>query len=55
MALHHDLLMVAVPNNFTRNQLEIRFRTDIERLLSGYFGRNISWRSSSTSRSSQPT
>ena len=35
------MLMVAVPNTFTRNQLENRFRADIERLLSGYFGRNI--------------
>ena len=35
------MLMVAVPNIFTRNQLENRFRPDIERLLSGYFGRNI--------------
>ena len=26
VALHEDLLMIAVPNNFTRNQLEIRFR-----------------------------
>jgi chromosomal replication initiator protein len=41
VALHHDMLMVAVPNAFTRNQLENRFRTDIESLLSGYFGRNI--------------
>ncbi len=41
VALHHDMLMVAVPNIFTRNQLENRFRSDIERLLSGYFGRNI--------------
>jgi len=41
VALHHDMLMVAVPNTFTRNQLENRFRSDIERLLSEYFGRNI--------------
>jgi chromosomal replication initiator protein len=41
VALHHDMLMVAVPNIFTRNQLENRFRSDIERLLSGFFGRNI--------------
>ena len=33
--------MVAVPNIFTRNQLENRFRSDIENLLSGYFGRAI--------------
>ena len=41
VALHQDMLMIAVPNAFTRNQLENRFRTDIESLLSGYFGRNI--------------
>ena len=41
VALHQDMLMVAVPNIFTRNQLENRFRPDIERLLSGYFGRSI--------------
>ena len=41
VALHQDMLMVAVPNIFTRNQLESRFRPDIESMLSGYFGRNI--------------
>ena len=41
VALHQDMLMVAVPNIFTRNQLENRFRLDIESLLSGYFGRSI--------------
>jgi chromosomal replication initiator protein len=41
VALHQDMLMVAVPNIFTRNQLENRFRPDIESLLSEYFGRNI--------------
>jgi chromosomal replication initiator protein len=41
VALHQDMLMVAVPNIFTRNQLENRFRHDIESLLSGYFGRSI--------------
>ena len=41
VALHQDMLMVAVPNIFTRNQLENRFRADIESLLSEYFGRNI--------------
>src|SRR5215217_8913153 len=29
VALHQDMLMVAVPNIFTRNQLENRFRPDI--------------------------
>ena len=33
--------MVAVPNNFTRNQLEGRFRPDIEQQLSDYFQRSV--------------
>jgi chromosomal replication initiator protein len=39
VALHQHLLMIAVPNNFTRNQLEIRFRSDIENSLTHFFGR----------------
>ena len=41
VAMHQDALMVAVPNNFTRNQLEGRFRPDIEQQLSRYFRRTI--------------
>jgi chromosomal replication initiator protein len=41
VALHADLMMVAVPNIFTRNQLEVRFRPDIEHILAGFFGRNV--------------
>ena len=41
VALHEDLLMIAVPNNFTRNQLEIRFRSDIEAALSAFFQRSV--------------
>ena len=41
VALHADLMMVAVPNIFTRNQLEVRFRTDIESTLAEFFGRNV--------------
>ena len=41
VALHADLMMVAVPNIFTRNQLEVRFRTDIEATLAEFFGRNV--------------
>ena len=33
--------MVAVPNIFTRNQLEVRFRTDIEGTLTEFFGRTV--------------
>ncbi len=41
VAMHQDALMVAVPNNFTRNQLEGRFRPDIEQQLSDYFQRTV--------------
>ena len=41
VAMHQDALMVAVPNNFTRNQLEGRFRPDIEQQLSHYFQRSV--------------
>ena len=41
VAMHQDALMVAVPNNFTRNQLEGRFRPDIEQQLSSYFHRAV--------------
>ena len=41
VAMHQDALMVAVPNNFTRNQLEGRFRPDIEQQLSDYFQRSV--------------
>jgi len=41
VALHQDLLMVAVPNNFTRNLLEGRFRGVIESELSTFFGRPV--------------
>ncbi len=33
--------MLAVPNTFTRNQLEGRFRQAIEQELSGYFRRSM--------------
>ncbi|HEX8510819.1 MAG TPA: chromosomal replication initiator protein DnaA [Propionibacteriaceae bacterium] len=33
--------MVAVPNNFTRNQLEGRFREDIEAMLTSFFHRSM--------------
>ncbi|HET9873214.1 MAG TPA: chromosomal replication initiator protein DnaA [Propionibacteriaceae bacterium] len=37
LTLHQDAFMVAVPNNFTRHQLEGRFRVDIERQLGEFF------------------
>ena len=41
VAMHQDAMMVAVPNNFTRNQLEGRFRPEIEQQLSHYFQRVV--------------
>ncbi len=41
VALHQDVLMAAVPNNFTRNLLEGRFRSDIESALGSFFGRTV--------------
>jgi len=41
VALHQDALMVAVPNTFTRNQLEGRFRTRIEAMLTAFFQRQM--------------
>ena len=41
VALHQDVLMAAVPNNFTRNLLEGRFRSDIEAALGVFFGRTM--------------
>ncbi len=40
-ALHQDVLMAAVPNNFTRNLLEGRFRSEIEEALAAFFGRTV--------------
>ncbi len=41
VGLHQDLMMLAVPNNFTRQQLETRYRSDIEHLISEYFRRPV--------------
>ncbi len=41
MGLHGELMMVAVPNAFTRNQLENRFKADIEGSLTGYYSAPI--------------
>lgn len=41
LSMHQDALMVAVPNNFTRHQLEGRFREHIEEVLTGYFQRPV--------------
>ena len=37
MGLHGELMMVAVPNPFTRNQLENRFKAEIESSLSEHY------------------
>ena len=39
LTLHESTLMVAVPNDFTRERLETRLRVDLEEVLSGFFGR----------------
>jgi chromosomal replication initiator protein len=41
LSMHRDALMVAVPNTFTRNQLEGRFREHIEDVLTSYFHRPV--------------
>ena len=41
VALHQDLLMVAVSSNFTRNLLEGRFRSLIEAELATFFARPV--------------
>jgi chromosomal replication initiator protein len=41
LSMHRDALMVAVPNTFTRNQLEGRFREHIEDVLTTYFQRPV--------------
>ncbi len=41
VALHQDLLMVAVASNFTRNLLEVRFRQVIESELKAFFSRPV--------------
>ena len=41
VALHQDTLMVAVPNNFTRNQLEGGSAPTSEAILTGFFQRPV--------------
>ena len=41
MTLHENTAIIAVPNDFTRNQLEGRLRNHIEDALSEGFGREI--------------
>ena len=41
MSIHNSTLLVAVPNEFTREQLETRLRPDIEALLSTHLGRKV--------------
>src|SRR6476646_241069 len=41
LSMHRDALMVAVPNTFTRNQLEGRVREHIEDVLTTYFQRPV--------------
>lgn len=41
VTLHESTAIVAVPDDFTRGQLETRLRPDLERILSESFGRDI--------------
>jgi chromosomal replication initiator protein len=41
VTLHESTAIVAVPDDFTRGQLETRLRPDLERILSASFGRDI--------------
>jgi chromosomal replication initiator protein len=42
VALHDSLVILAVPNEFTRDRVESRIRSDLEALLTNYFQRQIS-------------
>nr|WP_232506572.1 chromosomal replication initiator protein DnaA [Microlunatus flavus] len=37
--VHDDVMIIAVPSNFARNLLEVRFRPQVEESLTGYFSR----------------
>ncbi|WP_204910668.1 chromosomal replication initiator protein DnaA [Microlunatus spumicola] len=37
--VHDDVMIIAVPSNFARNLLEVRFRTHVEGTLAGVYGR----------------
>ncbi|GAB2593686.1 chromosomal replication initiator protein DnaA [Microlunatus antarcticus] len=37
--VHDDVMIIAVPSNFARNLLEVRFRTQVEGTLTGCYGR----------------
>jgi chromosomal replication initiator protein len=41
VTVHDDLAIIAVPDEFTRNQVEGRLRTELEGALSGVYGRSI--------------
>jgi len=41
VTLHESTAIVAVPDDFTRGQLETRLRPDLERILTDTFGRDI--------------
>ena len=41
IALHDSLLVLAVPNEYTRDRLEARLRPSIEAQLTSYFGRSV--------------
>src|SRR3954453_7030692 len=37
--VHDDVMIIAVPSNFARNLLEVRFRPQVETTLTGCYGR----------------
>ncbi|MGB7964082.1 MAG: chromosomal replication initiator protein DnaA, partial [Propionicimonas sp.] len=41
IALHDSLLVLAVPNEYTRDRVEARLRSSIEAQLTSYFGRSV--------------
>ena len=41
IALHDSLLVLAVPNEYTRDRVETRLRSSIEAQLTSHFGRSI--------------
>ena len=41
IALHDSLLVLAVPNEYTRDRLEARLRPSIEAQLTSYFGLSV--------------
>src|SRR5947209_1804020 len=39
--VHDDVMIIAVPSNFARNLLEVRFRPQVEDTLTSFYGRQM--------------